>query len=383
MIIGIDARILQNPLRGQGQYVYYLIKNLLKVNRENTYVLFYNSIRKGSFVFKEHDPCLRQLWCRVPGTLLWHTWSKFSLPCIERLMGRVDLFHHPFNFNFTHYTPIPTFAKSVVTFNGMTDPAHIWDTYDSKKINHWFAIIAERAKRIIVVSNSVKDDLLKRVKIPEERIRVIYYGVSHEFRPMVADEQSLRIVLTKYGLSDKRYILYVGAAEKNKNLSGLLGAFRLVLNKADDKDLYLVLVGTIDAPYQRLIAEAQDMGIGKRVICTDFIGHNDLPYIYNGAAMFVLPTLHEWFGIPLIEAMSCGVPVAASDCSGIPEVVGDSAVLFNPLNPEEIAKSLLRILQDDELQAKLREKGIQRAAGFTWEKTAEQTLAVYEEALHA
>ena len=381
MRIGIDARILQNERRGQGQYLYYLIKNLLKIDRRNEYVIFYNSFKRGKFVFEDTFLNLKQVWCRIPGRMLKPLWSGFDFPPIESLVGDIQLFHSPFNFNFTHYTPIPSKAKMVVTFNGMADPSTIWEHYDLQKINRWFRLVAQRAAMVIAVSDSVKADLLSRVDIPDNKIKVVYYGVSEEFK-LIEDKARLEPVLSKYGLRGKRYILYVGAAEKNKNLSGLLKAFSRICDTVDLNNLYLVLAGKINEVYRNLMEESRQLGIRQKVIFTDYIGHEFLPFIYNGAELFVLPTFNEWFGIPLLEAMACGTAVAASNCRGIPEVVNDAALLFNPDDIEEMVSVMGSILRNKELQLNLRQKGLRRVENFTWEKTAQRTLEIYLEAIN-
>lgn len=382
MKIGIDARILQGERRGQGQYVYYLVKNLLKIDKVNEYILFYNGFKKSDFIFSTDIPNLKQIWCRIPGRLLRTSWEKFEFPPVEDLIGGIDLFHNTFNFNFTHYTPIPSKAKTVVTFHGMADASDVWIKYDPEKINRWLRLIANRASKITVVSNSVMADLLRREDVPREKIKVVYCGVSEEFKP-VEDKAVLEKVLLKYGLLKKRYVLYVGGAEKNKNLSGLLQAFLKVSNIKALDDVCLVLAGKIDENFRGLMEQSKQSGLGKRVIFTDYVSHRDLPFIYNGAELFVLPSFHEWFGIPLLEAMASNVPVAASNCCGVPEVVGDAAASFDPNNIEEIAAVISNVLQNKGLQEELKQKGIKRAAEFSWQKTAERTLEVYKEVLGA
>ena len=125
MIVGIDARILQGQLRGQGQYVQYLVKHLLQKETVDRYVLFYNGFRRKPFFFGP-QPRLRQVWSRVPGRMLWHSWERLGWPSAESFIGRVDVFHNTINFNFTHYAPVPCRCPMVVTFHGMTrDPAAV------------------------------------------------------------------------------------------------------------------------------------------------------------------------------------------------------------------------------------------------------------------
>ena len=381
MRIGIDARVLQQCRRGQGQYVYYLVKGLLGIDGDNEYTLFYNGRIRQPFVFDKDIHALRQVWCGIPGSLLAATWSGLSFPPVEYLTGGIDVFHNTINFNFTHYTPIPTRAKMVATFHGMADPSTIWVAYDEKRINRWFEIMARSAHAIIAVSEMAKEDLLRRISIDKKRILVIYLGVDEVFRPI---EESVVIenTIAKLGIPGRGYLLYVGSAEKNKNIRKLLEAFRILLQDNRFRDLHLVLAGEIDHNYLALTEEVGRSDIRGKVVFTGHIDQDELVYLYNGAAVFVLPTLKEWFGMPVTEAMACGVPSVVSKNTGALEVVGDAAVIFDPEDCEEMAHRIRTVLEDDILRSSLREKGLRQTRGLSWKKTARQTLAVYEEIYH-
>ena len=145
------------------------------------------------------------------------------------------------------------------------------------------------------------------------------------------------------------------------------------------EDLHLALAGKIDDFYRALINKTKTLGIERKVIYTGYVSHDDLPFIYNGAEAFVLPTLVEWFGIPVLEAMACGVPVVASKNTGAVEAVGGAAVLFDPEDAKEMADSISAVLRDKNLRISLREKGLGRVKKLSWRETARQTLVVYEE----
>jgi len=378
MRIGIDGRFLQGPRRGIGQYVYYLIKELSGLDDKNEYVIFYNSLKTGKFVFDGAAPRLKQIWCNIPGTILRYTWPRLHFPPVEYFIGNVDIFHNPANFCFTHYVPIPSRAKMVATFNGMADPAAIWESYDPKKIDNWFLTTAREAKIIIMISEMAKKDFIRRVHVPEERIRVIYYGVSEEFRP-IEDRRAVEKVLSKYNLAGKRYLLYVGGAEPNKNLFVLIRAFCETSKKPGLEDIYLALAGDIDSFYRNLMREAERLDIRRKTVFTGYVGHDDLPSLYNGAEAFILPTLNEWFGIPVLEAMACGLPVITSKNTGAVEAVGDSVVTFDPKDTKEMADSICAVLGDKELRLSLVGRGRKRVKKLSWKETARKTLAVYKE----
>jgi glycosyltransferase involved in cell wall biosynthesis len=378
MRIGIDARFLQSTRRGQGQYVYYLIKELLKLDGGSEYVAFYNGLKTGEFAFDPATPRLRQVWCNVPGTILRQTWHRFRLPRIENMIGAIDVFHNPTNFSFTHYGLIPSRAPMAVTFNGMAHPSTIWGAYDEKKLDGWFREAAASASIVIAVSEMVKKDLQQRVKIPDERIRVIHYGVSEEFKPM-DDKPALGNRLAKYAIAGKKYMLYTGAAEPNKNLSMLLDVFCGLSKMSELADLCLVLAGPMNEPYRKLAEKTTALGIAQKVIFTGYVGHDDLPYLYNGAEAFVLPTLTEWFGIPVLEAMACGVPAAVSKNTGALDAAGDSVLTFDPRNAIDMSRCMREVILNGPLRERLKAKGLERVKGCSWSQTARKTLDAYKE----
>lgn len=371
MRIGIDARVLQVERRGQGQYAYYLIKNLLELDMNNEYVLFYNSLKGGEFVFNIHIPNLRQIWCRIPGRILKKFWSYLAWPYIELLTGPIDVLHHTMNYNMTHFTPLPTHRKMVATFHGIAFPELLSAAYTYKDLKEWAKAIASSASIIIAVSRMAKENFLQYVSFPEERIRIIYLA-AHESFKLITDKELLERALTVYNLNDKEYILYVGGGEANKNLKKLLRAFSVINEK---RDLYLVLVSGINPTFFK----NEIKGIENNVIFFGHLSHSELVYLYNGARLFVLPTFYESFGLPVLEAMACGTPVVASKNTGALEVVGDAALIFDPENVEEMAVSIKTVLQDEGLRASLREKGIEMTRHLSWRKTARETLRVYRD----
>lgn len=380
MRIGIDARFLQGPRRGQGQYVYYLIKELLGLGGDNDIVAFYNGSRRGAFAFDTATPRLRQVWSGVPGTFLKHSWSRLHAPKIEALIGDIDVFHEPVNFSFAQYGPIPSGAPMVVTFNGMSDPSTIWDKYDVSKIDGWFRDVARSARLVITISEMAKQDFIRRSGFPGERVRIVHYGVSGQFRP-IADRKLLDPVLAKYALTGKRYLFYAGGAEPNKNLGALLAAFSAASKTDGMGGVILVLSGEESDFYRALHGKVSSLGLSHKVAFTGYVAHEELPYLYNGAAAFILPTFNEWFGIPVLEALACGVPVAASKNTGALDAVGDSVATFDPNDTQDIACSIREVITNRELRERMRSEGLERVKGLSWSQTAKKTLAVYKEAV--
>jgi len=228
----------------------------------------------------------------------------------------------------------------------------------------------KRAKRIIAISQTTKNDLMHYLNIPSERISVVYLGVDHKlFRPV------------SHRIYDYPYILFVGSEQPRKNFTGLLEAFRQLKTEPRFKDLKLVKVGRAggqEANFRRPAMEViETLGLADEVIFTDFVPEADLPIYYSGADVFVLPSLYEGFGFPVLEAMACGCPVVTSNTTSLPEVVGEAGIMVNPYDADSLAQAIRQVLTDSELRDNMARKGLEQAKKFSWEKTAKQTLAVY------
>jgi glycosyltransferase involved in cell wall biosynthesis len=228
-----------------------------------------------------------------------------------------------------------------------------------------------KAAKIIAVSQTTKRDLLQHLGVPEERVSVVYEGIDHQvFRPV-----ERRIL-------DYPYLLFVGSEHPRKNFVRVLRAFAKLKRERRFKDLKLVKVGKAGGAEvefrKRTLQAINELNIPHEVVFTDYVAEEDLPAYYSGAECFILPSCYEGFGFPPLEAMACGCPVIASNVASLPEIAGDAALLVHPQDTEEITKALYQVLGDDRLRKDLISKGIDRAKGFYWEKTARETLAIYE-----
>ncbi len=229
-----------------------------------------------------------------------------------------------------------------------------------------------RAARIIVPSTYTKNDLVRRLGIPEEKIRVVYHGVDEAFKP------------TENGRPcPEPYILYVGSEHPRKNLKTLLEAFSRLKENASFRDLKLVKVGRTggkEANFRgQTLRLVESLGLKRDVIFFDWLPVKTLASFYTQAELFAFPSLYEGFGWPPLEAMACGCPVVSSNASSMPEILGDAALYVNPLDVEGWAEALAEVLSSNRLRRKLSAKGIERAKRFTWRRTAEETLKVYLE----
>ena len=229
----------------------------------------------------------------------------------------------------------------------------------------------KKAKHIIADSEYTKRDLISKLKIPEDRISVVYLGVNHDiYFPQKTDFNC-------------EYILFVGSEQPRKNFPSLLNAFSLLKKYKEFKNLKLVKIGSpgLELDRKTSLEFIEKLNLQKEVIFTGFIPEAKLPIYYSNAACLVLPSLHEGFGLPILEAMACGCPVITSNVTSLPEVTGDSAILIDPLDVESIVSSIKEVLSDKRLREKLIMKGFTQANKFSWDKTATKTLDVYDSIL--
>jgi len=214
--------------------------------------------------------------------------------------------------------------------------------------------------------------------MPEEKIKMIYEAASPSFSPV--EYQLLDEVQRRYGIGG-RYILGVGTLEPNKNFRGLLRAYHLVRERMQTR-IQLVLVGQKGWDYSELLSEFEDSRYRRDIIRTGYVSDNDLVALYTGAEVFVFPSFYEGFGLPVLEAMSCGTPVITSNSSSLPEVVGDAGLLIDPRNIQEIVEAIMKILHDELLQQSLSSKALKRAQCFSWDRCVQETIEVYQRVVY-
>jgi len=237
--------------------------------------------------------------------------------------------------------------------------------------------VRAQGQMVIAVSEHTKRDLMKVLAIPERQIQVVYGGVDPRYRP-IHDRGEINRVTRKYGLSGSGYILHVGTLQPRKNLVRLIEAYAMMLDRCGDRTPPLVLVGGRGWLYEEIFQSVERLGLQRQVIFTGFVDREDLPALFNGALFFVYPSLYEGFGIPVLEAMACGVPVIASNVSSLPEIMGEAGVLVDPTDTEGLAGALITLLDAPEQRRRQRAAGLARAALFSWERAARETLEVYE-----
>lgn len=365
MKIGIDAR---NDQAGIGRYTLSLIRGLGKIDRENEYVLLLSRERLAAYTLP--GPNFRAVEAEIP----WFTAREQLL--LPRLVARerLDLMHYP------HLTvPLSSRTPFVVTVHDLNylDDAAIFGGDGSRlrraalRTGYRVELAkARRARRLIAVSEHTRDTVVRELRVDPERVAVTYEAAD----PPAAVEPDTS-VLARHGL-DSPFFLYVGAAYPYKNLARLIDAFARI-----GSDHKLVLAGDLEHFGPGLREQAADAGLAARAVFPGRVSDAELAALYGAALAYAFVSTSEGFGLPGLEAMSAGVPVVAASAGSLPEIYGDAARYCDPHDVDSIADALAEVASDEHLRARLVALGRQRAAGFSWERTAEQTLAVYREAL--
>ncbi|MFA5776898.1 MAG: glycosyltransferase family 1 protein [Parcubacteria group bacterium] len=246
---------------------------------------------------------------------------------------------------------------------------------DLRRLNIFTDFAIKNSDKIIAVSNSTKNDILKFYpEIKEEKIKVIYHGFETELFQGEIPEENKNKILKTYNLQPKNYILYVGALQPRKNLEILIKAFDKI--KKENQDLKLVLAGGKAWMWEGIVNKIKNSEYEKDIIITETIPFEEVVVLYRNASVFVFPSLYEGFGIPLLEAFASGVPVISASNSSLPEVGGNAALYFNEKDSEDLSCKIRSVLKDDNSRKELIEKGNEQVKKFSWDKCARETIEV-------
>lgn len=300
-------------------------------------------------------------------------WTQIGLPLDLLLHNpKPDVFFTP-----THYAPrfsrVPT-VVSVMDLSFVHFP-HMFKASDLYQLKSWTAYSVRKAKKVLTISQASKNDIIKYYHLEPGKVIVTYPGVK---KGLMTNDKGLNMdkIKRKYGIQGD-YILFVGTLQPRKNVARLIEAFSTLKDMPGDPSL--VLVGKKGWLYEEILQAPKKFDIEDKVIFLDYVSDEDLPSLYKNAACFVLPSLYEGFGLPVLEAMSYGCPVVTSNVSSLPEVGGDAVFYINPESVEDIANGIKKVLTDTKLRKMLIEKGYKQAKKFSWEKTARETLKLLEE----
>lgn len=372
MKIGIDCRIYSSKFTGIGRYVHELVSRIAKLDQINKYVLFFNHPEYENFT--PPAPNFKKVLAEAP---IYSLREQFHFSRILK-KENLDLMH------FTHFNaPLFYNGKSIVTIHDLT--LSFYPGRKKRSIIHRlgyhliFRSTVHKAKKVITISENSKKDLMKLVGTAEEKIQIIYQGVGSEFKKMPANEVQKSLNTLK--IKDP-FFLYTGVWRSHKNIPNMIKAFNKIKKHPECKNLKLVMTGNENPLYPEIKETIQECSLVNDVIFTGLVPEKDLLALYNAAEIYIFPSFYEGFGLPPLEAMACGTPVAASKTSSIPEIAGkDNAVFFDPENYEEMAKKIYTLYKDKELQQKLIKRGFERIKKFDWKKTANETLNLYKKCL--
>jgi glycosyltransferase involved in cell wall biosynthesis len=376
----LDAQPLLGPRSGIARYVECLGKYLSYDNGIGVHMAFNRiakSIRENHVVSLERDFQLNLIN------------NVYPYKVIRRLCKPNLLYHMPYDivtkhkadiFHGTNFTYTPTMkGKSIITIHDLAYMRYPESTSERILRHHskWVPYSAKQCDRIIADSQQTKQDIIELLGIAHDKIDVVYLAADDHFRHVPNYVSTLQ----KYKLPEK-YILFVGTVEPRKNLIGLLKSY-FILKKEYGCPEKLVIVGAKGWKFTPIFDWVKEHHLEEQVLFTGFIDDEDLPAIYSGASVFVMPSIYEGFGIPLLEAMQCGTPVIGSNVTSIPEIIGEAGLLIAPDDHSSWAKAINNLLTDPSIRERYSQLALARSAEFTWRKTAQETKKVYEKALGA
>lgn len=367
MHVVINALAVSDSMSGIGHHTLNLLHGLGKVDRENHYTLLVNPRPGRAPLVDRKNFREREIAART------HLWEQFQLPSLLHELN-ADVYHSPLL-----AVPLVDGCPTVVTvhdviprlFPELTPPR--FKAYFDEQL----APSLQRADMVIAVSENTRRDLVQLYGVPQGEVRAIHQGVADRYRPLNHDQKLAALrTLNRYRITGE-YLLFVGTIERRKNVPGLIDAFARLRGMTAGR-LQLVLAGglhQLDFDLRGLIDRFE---LGDRAIVADRVSDYELPHLYGMAKAFVFPSLYEGFGLPVLEAMSCGVPVVTSSTSSLPEIAKGPGLLVNPYDADEIARALYRVLKGQELRERMVRKGLQKAKLFSLEREARMTVAVYE-----
>ena len=369
MRIGIEAqRIFRKNKHGMDFVVLQEIKELQKMDTPHEYFVF---VKPGVDRCIESSEHVHIIEVNCPSYRLWEQWA---LPCAARKAG-VDILHCTSN-----TAPIWCDIPLVLTLHDIIflEPRDKKNKSLYQNLGYFYRRwnvprILKKCRRIITVSDFELGNIKQKLQLPDSQLKMIYNGYNEWFRPIESDKQQYR----KY-IADAGYFFFLGNTDPKKNTERTLVAYAKYLELSEVKRP--LLMADLDQEYLNGIIERNGIeAIRDHIVMPGYIINSDLPYIYNNAFAFLYTSLRESFGIPLLEAMACGTPVITSNKSSMPEIAGHDAILINPESSDEIALKMLQLERDTDFYQRQKAVGLERAKLFSWRKTTENLLRLYEE----
>lgn len=369
MRIGIEAqRIFRKNKHGMDFVVLQEIKELQKMDTPHEYFVF---VKPGVDRCIESSEHVHIIEVNCPSYPLWEQWA---LPRAARKAG-VDILHCTSN-----TAPIWCDIPLVLTLHDIIflEPRDKKNKSLYQNLGYFYRRwdvprILKKCRRIITVSDFELGNIKQKLQLPDSQLKMIYNGYNEWFRPIESNKQQYR----KY-IADAGYFFFLGNTDPKKNTERTLVAYAKYLEQSEVKRP--LLMADLDQEYLNGIIERNGIeAIRDHIVIPGYIINSDLPYIYNNAFAFLYTSLRESFGIPLLEAMACGTPVITSNTSSMPEIAGHDAILINPESSDDIALKMLQLERDTDFYQRQKTVGLERAKLFSWRKTTENLLRLYEE----
>lgn len=385
MKICIDGFPLLQSGGGINHYIRYLLRAMLEKSADDEFTLFLNTWRRnfleniGKVKTLENGDRINYKLVKIPRKVLNALWLNYSMLPIEHFVGKVDVYH-----SMHCVLPYQKSGASVLTIH---DVAYFKNPgfYQNKKLSEYdmkylLKKSVTRAAKIIVISRNTKQDVHEILHVPEEKMHVVYFGIDHK-KYVRKNECDVKNALKLFHIAQPYILSVVGTLDLRKNIQALLRAFSL-FKKRSRLPHALVLTGVgIKYFIRQTESIASGLALSKDVVFLSNLQEEHILCLYSGAEFFIYPSLYEGFGLPVLEALCFGLPVACSNVSSLPEVAGDAGVYFNPYDVEEMTYALLSLAESESMRKQYSEKSIQRAQQFSWEKAARETLNVYKEAI--
>lgn len=368
MKIGID---ISQIVYGTGVSVYTknLVENLLKIDKNNEYILFASSLRSRKKIkeflieleeYKNFEPKV----AGIPPAILELIWNNLHVYPIEKMIGEVDVFHSS---DWTQPKISSPKTKKVTTIHDMV-PYIFSSSLPKKIVNNQkkrLNLVKKEVDLVIADSQTTKEDIIKFLEIPESQIKTVYLAADPDFKNQ--DIEKVNETLEKYKIK-KPYVLSVATQEPRKNIQKLIDVFSEIQQRRPE--LHLVLTGKY--------GWGPGFHAGENVIWTDYVPKEDLMCLYSGCRVFVYPSLYEGFGLPVLEAMACGAPVITSNNSSMAEVARDAAILVDPRSTSQLTRAIEMVIDlNMENYQKMAKASLERSRSYSWTKTARETLNIY------
>ena len=352
------------PLRvGSAEFAFRLIKEFAKEKSHNFFI--YTPVEPSKVLPRETNSFK---YIVFKSKKLW-TMLGLSKK-IYKDKNNLDVFFSP-----THYLPLFSVVPSVVSIFDLSYLKYpeLFKKKDLYQLKIWGRYSIKRAKAVITISESSKNAIIEEYKLASDKVHVVYPGIKELINNREINMTDLQ---KKYGIK-KNFILFVGTIQPRKNIARMVEAISQI------PELELIVVGKKGWQYEGILDSPRKFGVENRVKFLEFVPDEELSELYKNAICFVLPSLYEGFGLPILEAMKYGCPVVTSNTSSLPEAGGDAALYFDPEDSSDIAEKIKKLLSDDKLREDMIEKGYKQAKKFSWEKAAKETLHVLKEVANA